>query len=85
MDSEKNQADQPSNNEPTTSNDIDSGFEPEVVWLLGAKRWAFLVSRGAYYSRVRWEENGTLFEETVENADYEFWIERAIEFEPDAD
>lgn len=64
--------------EPTT-------FEPEVVWLIGHKRYAFLVHRGAYYSTVRWEEKGILYEEEVENNDYEFWSERAIEIEPDTD
>lgn len=64
--------------EPTT-------LEPEVVWLFGRNRYAFLVHRGAYYSTVRWDEESILYEEEIENNDYEFWSERAIEFESDPD
>lgn len=57
--------------------------DEEVVWLKTQRRWAFLVSRGAWYSVVHWRENDIDYEDTVENDDYEFWTERAIEFNSD--
>lgn len=59
--------------------------EREVVWLKHHRHYAYLVHRGAYYSEVEWAENLILHKETVENDDYEFWEERAIDFESDTD
>jgi hypothetical protein len=59
----------------------------EIVWLTDRfpGRWAALVSRGTYYSTVVWAEEGVEYEDTIENTDYEFLEDRAIEFEPDSD
>lgn len=56
-------------------------MEDEVVWLKEDRRFAFLVSRGAYYSIVRYTAEGTDFEVQVENDDYDIWEERAIDYE----
>lgn len=56
-------------------------LDREVVWLKSARHFAWLVSRGAWYSEVEWTENGVTITDTVENNDYEFWEERAIEFD----
>lgn len=58
-------------------------MEDEVVWLKSQRRFAFLISRGAWFSVVSWREDDIEYEDTVENDDYEFWRERAIEFESD--
>jgi len=59
----------------------------ELVWLQrdGSTpgRWVALVHRGAFYSKVIWSEDGIEYEDTVENDDYEFLEDRAVNFEPD--
>lgn len=58
-------------------------IENEVVWLREKGRFAFLVHRGAFFSTVKWFDEGIEYEDDIENDDYEFWEERSIEFEPD--
>lgn len=53
----------------------------EVVWLFDRRHYAFLVWRQAYYSKVTWIENDEWVTEVIENDGYEFWRERAIDFE----
>lgn len=56
----------------------------EVVWLSELRRFAFLVSRGAFYSTVYIpKDTGKDDTIVVENDDYELWEERAIEYESD--
>lgn len=58
----------------------------EIIWLTEQRRYAFLVSRGAYYSAVSYSndpEESDVF--LVSNDEYVFWEERAIEYEPDDD
>ncbi len=57
----------------------------EQVWLKTHNVWAVLISRGAYYSHVVWSNDGVEYEDYVENDDYDFWTERAFEFESDDD
>lgn len=52
----------------------------EVVWLHEYRTFAFLVSRGAYISFVT-VDGKEVFE--VENDDYDFWEERAIDYDTD--
>lgn len=56
----------------------------EVVWLNEYRRFAFLVSRNAYYSVVSFNPNG-LGCFIIDNDDYELWEERAIDYESDDD
>lgn len=51
----------------------------EQVWLKTHHRWAVLISRGAYFSHVCWVEDSIEYEDYVENDDYDFWEERAIQ------
>lgn len=60
-------------------------IEREIVWLKNRRQYAYLVRRGAYFSDVEWTEDGIIYNDTVENDDYEFWEERAIDFDADAD
>lgn len=53
----------------------------EVVWLLEENTYAILVRLGAYTSRVKYLKDGAWVEDEVWNDDYEFWQERAIEYE----
>lgn len=53
----------------------------EVVWLHEQRRFAFLVSRNAYFSVVSYSQDGGGF--IVDNDDYELWEERAIDYESD--
>lgn len=54
---------------------------PEVVWLIYEKHFAFLIHRGAYYSNIEYVRDGKWYEEDIENNEYEFWEERAIDYE----
>lgn len=56
-------------------------MDDEVVWLKEDRRFAFLVSRDAYYSIVRYTAGGIDYEVQVENDDYDLWEERAIDYE----
>jgi len=56
-------------------------MDDEVVWLFYEKRFAFLVSRHAYHSVVRYQDNGFEHEVEVMNDEYELWEERAIDYE----
>lgn len=54
----------------------------EIVWLVEQRRFAWLISRNAYYSVVSYSpESLACF--VVDNDDYELWEERAIEYESD--
>lgn len=53
----------------------------EVVWLLEKRRYALLLNMGAYYSQVLWTENGIDYEDLIPNDEWEFWEERAIDYE----
>ncbi len=56
----------------------------EVVWLKNHRFYAFLEERHAYMSIVYWyDELGEVKTMWVENSDYEFFEERAIEFTTD--
>lgn len=52
-------------------------MEHDVIWLLDHRRFAFLISRHAHYSIVRVDDQ--LWQ--VLNDDYEYWEERAFEYE----
>ena len=56
----------------------------EVVWLYDERCFAILVHRGAYYSEV-YIPGSEHAEDIIEvsNDDYDFWEERAIDYEPD--
>lgn len=56
-------------------------MDDEIVWLKEERRPAILVSRGAFFSVIRYITNGIEYEVDVENDDYEFWEERAFDFE----
>lgn len=58
-------------------------MEDEVVWLLDERRFAYLISRNATYSVVSYNQGLDCF--LIDNDDYEFWEERAIEYESDDD
>jgi hypothetical protein len=55
----------------------------EVVWLTESRTFAFLEHRGAHVSTVFWLADEVAIFEIVENNEYVFWKERAIEFESD--
>lgn len=57
--------------------------EREIVWLKERRHYATLIYRGTYYSVVSWFEDAIEYEDTIENDDYEFFEERAIEFDSD--
>lgn len=59
------------------------GHEPEIVWLLQDRHFAFLIQRDAFYSLVKYTRGGIEYEVVVKNDDYEFWEERAIDYEQD--
>ena len=56
---------------------------PEVVWLTEDRMFAWLINRGAHYSLVKFERDGHEFTALIENDEYEFWEERAIDYESD--
>lgn len=53
-------------------------MDNEIVWLTYYRTYAKLVSRGAFFSVVEIPDAGRVL---IENDDYEFWEDRAIEFE----
>lgn len=56
----------------------------EIVWLKEQRRFAFLVSRNAFYSVVAYNPYALdCFQ--VENDDYDLWEERSIIFEEEED
>lgn len=57
-------------------------MELDIIWLIEQRRFAFLVSRNAFYSMVSYDPTGRESFE-VDNDDYEYWEERAIEYESD--
>lgn len=57
--------------------------EPEIVWLLTERHFALLVQRDAFYSLVAYTRDGQDYEVVVNNDDYEFWEDRAIDYEQD--
>lgn len=56
-------------------------MDNEVIWLTELRRFAFLVSRNAYYSVVKFTLDGRHY--VIDNDYYEFWEERAIDYESD--
>jgi hypothetical protein len=58
----------------------------EVVWLHELRRFGFLESRGTYHSIVLIQgKDGSWIGALVENDDYDFWEERAIDYDDDGD
>jgi hypothetical protein len=58
-------------------------MEDEVIWYGEERCYAFLVSRHAFFSIIRYTKDGYEYVVAVENDDYDLWEERAIEFETD--
>lgn len=56
---------------------------PEIVWLIERRHFAVLVTRGAYYSVVKYNRDNFEYEEEIENSDYEFWEETIFDYECD--
>lgn len=54
----------------------------EVVWITDVRRFAFLISRNAYYSVVCYTPD-TVGCFLIDNDDYELWEERATDYESD--
>lgn len=48
---------------------------PEVVWLTDERTFAWLINVGAYYSLVKYTQEGIDYEVLVDNDEYEY-IER---------
>jgi len=57
--------------------------EWDIVWLFEYRTYAYLVTRNAYSSIVRFTHDGEEREEEVLNDDYEFFEEHSIDFEQD--
>lgn len=52
-----------------------------IVFLLDEKVYGYLINQGAYISKVRYEDNGVLYEVFVENDDFEIIEDIQIEIE----
>lgn len=55
--------------------------EPEIVWLTEVRTYAFLIKRNAFDSLVRYVHDGIEFEVWIENDEYVFREDHAIEYE----
>lgn len=55
--------------------------DDEIVWLIELRTFGILVSRGAFYSVVRFTRDQTDYEVQIDNDDYEFWEEHSIDYE----
>lgn len=55
----------------------------EWVWLYDEQAYGVVLKYGATHSLIRYESVGHIWEEWIENDDFEFRSERAIEYEQD--
>lgn len=53
----------------------------DIVWLNQWRTYAILLNRGAYFSQVKIIRKGQEVLLDVENDEYEFWEDHAIDFE----
>ncbi len=58
--------------------------QTEWVWIYDERLYGELVHYGATYSLVRYEKMGHVWEEWLENDDFELRSERAFEYEQDS-
>lgn len=58
---------------------------PEVVWLTEERTYGVLILMGAHFSVIRYYRNGVGHDMLIENEEYEFWEDRAIEYGTDDD
>lgn len=57
--------------------------EDEIVWLTDERLFAHLIVRGAWFSIVRYTRAGIEFEVLIENDEYIFREDHAIESDDD--
>lgn len=53
--------------------------EDEIIWMTDERTFAILLARGAWFSMVRYSKNGIIYEVLIENDEYIFREDHAIE------
>lgn len=53
----------------------------QFIWLFEERTFGVLIEMGAYFSRVRYVHGGIDYDIYVENDEFEFWEDHAIEYE----